>query len=249
MLKADPIFAKPFIPAVVDSVMPGSPARAAGIQKGDRITAINGTEIKAWGEFDDILGRRRDALIGAKSPADSLGLRTMSFIIDRNGQSIAIDSMVLTPDVRMGVFQSSVYTFYEPTKVSYGFFESLPAGVKYGWNVLKGYVSDMQYVFSSDGVKSLGGFGTIGGLFPATWDWYIFWRMTAFLSIILAFMNILPIPALDGGHVLFLLYEIITRRKPSEKFMLVAEYIGFGIILLLLLIANGNDVLRWLGIM
>jgi len=249
MLKADPIFARPFIPSEVDSVMPGSPALAAGIQKGDRITAIDGTEISSWSEFDDILGHRRDALIGAKSPADSLKLRTMSFIIDRKGQAIAIDSMVLTPDVRMGVYQSSVFTYYQPTKVSYGFFESLPAGVKYGWNVLKGYVSDMQYVFSSDGVKSLGGFGTIGGLFPATWDWYVFWRMTAFLSIILAFMNILPIPALDGGHVLFLLYEIITRRKPSEKFMLVAEYIGFAIILLLLLVANGNDVLRWLGIM
>lgn len=115
--------------------------------------------------------------------------------------------------------------------------------------MLKGYVGDMKYVFSADGVKSLGGFGAIGSLFPPTWNWYMFWKMTAFLSIILAFMNILPIPALDGGHVLFLLYEIITHRKPSEKFLVRAEAIGIGILILLLIIANLNDVLRWLGVM
>jgi len=107
----------------------------------------------------------------------------------------------------------------------------------------------MKYIFSKDGAKSLGGFGTIGNLFPATWDWHAFWLMTAFLSIILAFMNILPIPALDGGHVLFLIYEMITRRKPSDNFMVKAEYVGFGIVLLLLIVANLNDVLRWLNLM
>ena len=119
----------------------------------------------------------------------------------------------------------------------------------YGVDVLKGYVSDMKYVFTADGAKSLGGFGAIGSLFPPTWDWYMFWKMTAFLSIILAFMNILPIPALDGGHVLFLLYEMITRRKPSENFMIRAEYVGFAILILLMLVANLNDILRWLGYM
>ena len=98
-------------------------------------------------------------------------------------------------------------------------------------------------------IYQLGGFGTIGSLFPPMWDWYMFWKMTAFLSIILAFMNILPIPALDGGHVLFLLYEIITRRKPSEQFMIRAEYVGFGILILLMVVANLNDILRWLGFM
>jgi regulator of sigma E protease len=107
----------------------------------------------------------------------------------------------------------------------------------------------MKYVFSKEGAKQLGGFGTIGNIFPASWDWHQFWYMTAFLSIILAFMNILPIPALDGGHVLFLLYEIITRRKPSETFMIRAEYVGFGILILLMVVANLNDILRWLGYM
>ncbi|MBQ3877964.1 MAG: site-2 protease family protein [Prevotella sp.] len=138
---------------------------------------------------------------------------------------------------------------YEPTTFRYGFLESIPAGIGYGWHKLSGYVSDMQYVFTSEGAKSLGGFGAIGSLFPEAWDWHRFWEMTAFLSIILAFMNILPIPALDGGHVLFLLYEMITRRKPSEKFMIRAEYIGFGILILLMVVANLNDILRWLGYM
>ena len=121
--------------------------------------------------------------------------------------------------------------------------------MKYGCGILKGYVDDMKYVFSAEGAKSVGGFGTIANLFPATWNWYAFWEMTAFLSIILAFMNILPIPALDGGHVLFLLYEMITRRKPSENFMIKAEYLGFGILILLMVMANLNDILRWLHLM
>ena len=143
----------------------------------------------------------------------------------------------------------SLDTIYKPFTREYGFFESFPAGVGYGWNVLASYVNDLKYVFTAEGAKSLGGFGAIGSLFPPVWDWYMFWKMTAFLSIILAFMNILPIPALDGGHVLFLLYEAITRRKPSEEFMIRAEYIGFGILILLMVVANLNDVLRWIGIM
>ena len=144
---------------------------------------------------------------------------------------------------------SSIYSYYEPTTITYGFLESFPAGIKYGWNVLAGYVGDLKYVFTSDGAKSLGGFGAIGSLFPPVWDWHMFWLMTAFLSIILAFMNILPIPALDGGHVLFLLYEIVTGRKPSEKFMIGAEYVGISILILLMIVANLNDILRWLGYM
>ena len=120
--------------------------------------------------------------------------------------------------------------------------------MRYGCNVLSGYVGDLKYVFTAEGAKSLGGFAAIGSMFPTQWNWHKFWLMTAFLSIILAFMNILPIPALDGGHVLFLLYEIVTRRKPSENFMLWAEYIGIGILLLLMLLANLNDVLRILHI-
>ena len=138
---------------------------------------------------------------------------------------------------------------YKQTHLTYGFFESFPAGIRYGWNVLSGYVGNLKYIFTADGVKSLGGFGAIGSMFPSTWNWYLFWKMTAFLSIILAFMNILPIPALDGGYVLFLLLEMITGWKPSEQLMEKAIYVGFSLLILLMVVANLNDVLRAFGVM
>jgi regulator of sigma E protease len=199
----------------------------------------------------------------AKSQADSLKIRTVSIAYEREGlvkdsadASKAVTAMIvdtaavtLTPELKLGFFVQTIAGLYKPVTKEYGFFESFPAGIAYGCNVLKGYVGDMKYVFTADGAKSIGGFGAIGSLFPPVWDWYLFWKMTAFLSIILAFMNILPIPALDGGHVLFLLYEMITRRKPSETFMIRAEYVGFGLLILLMVVANLNDILRWLGYM
>ena len=152
-------------------------------------------------------------------------------------------------NLTLGISYPMVAADYKMVTTEYGFFESFPAGIKYGWHVLASYVEDLKYVFTAEGAKSLGGFGAIGSLFPATWDWHRFWEMTAFLSIILAFMNILPIPALDGGHVLFLIYEMVTRRKPSEDFLIKAEYVGFGLIILLMIVANLNDILRWLGYM
>ena len=121
---------------------------------------------------------------------------------------------------------------------------SIPAGIGYGWNTLKSYVGDFRYVFTKEGAKNLGGFGTIGSIFPEKWNWHAFWLMTAFLSIILAFMNILPIPALDGGYVLFLLVEVVTGRKPGDKFLEVANTIGMIILFGLLIFANLNDILR-----
>lgn len=157
--------------------------------------------------------------------------------------------VVLGDNLEFGFYVPSLAKYYTPVHKSYSFFESIPAGITYGWDILSGYVGDLKYLFSADGAKSLGGFGAIGSLFPPVWDWHAFWLMTAFLSIILAFMNILPIPALDGGHVLFLLYEMITRRKPSENFMIRAEYVGIAILMLLMVVANLNDVLRWLHLM
>ena len=269
MFKATPMFMRPFLPAVVDSVVPGTAAAEIGLAKGDSIIAINGKAVDSYNEFTNEIDRLSDVLATAKSPADSLRVRTIELVIRRQGSevlaplpsvegdTIAQQAMVeacpfdtlqaiLSPDLKLGFVTMSKY---EPTTFKYGFLESIPAGIGYGWHKLAGYVSDMKYVFTSEGAKSLGGFGAIGSLFPEIWDWHRFWEMTAFLSIILAFMNILPIPALDGGHVLFLLYEMITRRKPSEKFMIRAEYIGFGIIVLLMVVANLNDILRWLGYM
>ena len=250
MLKTQPAFARPFIPAEIDSVVPGTPAAKAGMQKGDKIMAINGNEIDSWNSFDYEMSRLSDVMTAAENEADSMRTRTVTVAYSKkNSSEVDTVDMILTPDLRLGVNRTSLLTYYKETHRTYSFMESLPAGVKYGWNTLRGYVGDMRYLFSSDGAKSLGGFGAIGSLFPAQWDWQLFWLMTAFLSIILAFMNILPIPALDGGHVLFLLYEMITGKTPSDKFMVWAEYIGFGILILLMVVANLNDILRWLGYM
>ena len=253
MLKADPSFVRPLIPAVVDSVLEDSPAAKAGIQKGDKIVGINGKPIDSYNEFTDQLGVLEDMMTDAKTQADSLKIRTATIVVSRNEEGGTSNedtlAVTLTPELRLGFIVQTFAGIYEPVTKEYGFFESFPAGIAYGWNVLKGYVGDMKYVFTADGAKSIGGFGAIGSLFPPMWDWYLFWKMTAFLSIILAFMNILPIPALDGGHVLFLIYEMITRRKPSETFMIRAEYFGFGLLILLMVYANLNDILRWLGYM
>lgn len=251
MLKEQPVFVKPFIPADIDSVMPNSPAAKAGMMKGDKLLAIGGKSIDSWNEFDDQMAVMGDMLSVAKATKDSMKVRTTTVVFCHKASPEKRDTvkMVLNPDLTLGIGRTYLATYYKPETVEYGFFESFPAGIKYGIGVLRGYVDDMKYVFTADGAKSLGGFGSIGSLFPPTWDWMMFWRMTAFLSIILAFMNILPIPALDGGHVLFLLYEMITRRKPSENFLIRAEYVGFGILILLMVVANLNDILRWLGYM
>ena len=248
MIKADPAFVRPLMPAVVDSVLPGTPAAQIGMQKGDKILALNGAPIDSYNAFTEQLGRRMDLLLTSKTAADSLKARTVVLVFGNDARTDTT-TVTLTPELKLGFAIQSLADLYKPTTVEYGFFESFPAGIKYGLGVLASYVDDLKYVFTAEGAKSLGGFGTIGNLFPAEWDWFVFWKMTAFLSIILAFMNILPIPALDGGHVLFLLYEMITRRKPSEEFMIRAEYVGFGIVLLLLIVANLNDILRSLGIM
>ena len=246
MLKAEPSFVRPLIPAVIDSVMDNSPAAEIGLRKGDKIIALNGKPVDSYNEFTEQIGVLEDMMTAAKSQADSLKIRTATIVIEHEAVCDTA-AITLTPDLKVGFFVKTLAGIYEPYTREYGFFESIPAGIKYGWNVLAGYVGDMKYVFTADGAKSLGGFGAIGSLFPPVWDWYLFWKMTAFLSIILAFMNILPIPALDGGHVLFLIYEMITRRKPSENFMIKAEYVGFGILILLMVVANLNDILRWLG--
>jgi regulator of sigma E protease len=248
MIKADPAFVRPLMPAVVDSVLPGTPAAKIGMQKGDKILAVNDAPIDSYNEFVDQLGRRQDMLLTSQTSADSLKARTITLVYGNEAKSDTTE-VTLTPDLKLGFVVKSLAGLYQPKTVEYSFLESIPAGIKYGWNVLASYVDDMKYIFTAEGAKSLGGFGAIGSLFPPMWDWYMFWKMTAFLSIILAFMNILPIPALDGGHVLFLLYEMITRRKPSENFMIKAEYVGFGILILLMVAANLNDILRWLGYM
>ena len=251
MIKESPRFVELYMPLQIDSVMPQSPAAKLGLKKGEKILAVNGKKVASYNELTQELGRMDDMLSVAQTHQDSLKALTGNLTLLRGGDTVQVATQFESTEegVKLGFYNHPVMLDYKTTHIDYGFFQSFPAGIKYGWNVLSGYVGDMKYVFSKEGAKSLGGFGALGSLFPPMWDWHAFWMMTAFLSIILAFMNILPIPALDGGHVFFLLYEIITGRKPGDKFMERAEYVGFGILLLLLVVANLNDVLRLFGIL
>lgn len=264
MLKNVPMFVQPYVPAVVDSVSPKSAAERMGLQKSDRILSLNGKQIDSFSAFTYEAGRSTDMFTCAQTHVDTVKALAAVLTVERQvegktdtltlkGQFDAVSAGGFSPlskgePMRLVLGYMPQQPQYKVTHIDYGFFESFPAGVKYGCKVLSGYVGDMKYLFSAEGAKSLGGFGAIGSLFPSQWDWHSFWLMTAFLSIILAFMNILPIPALDGGHVLFLLYEMIARRKPSENFMIYAEYIGIGVLLLLMVMANLNDILRFLHI-
>lgn len=235
--KEDPPFVDMLIPNVVDSVLADGGFAKAGLQKGDSLIAFNGTPLHSWNEFTEQLGELR-----LRSEVEQKSSASFSLVYSRAGVR---DTVNVTTDDQFKVLAYSMNPGYQPTRLTYGFFESFPAGVALGINTLKGYVNDMKYVFTKEGAESVGGFGTIGSIFPKVWDWQRFWSMTAFLSIILAFMNILPIPALDGGHVLFLLYELVARRKPSDKFLEYAQMVGMFLLFGLLIWANFNDILRF----
>ena len=217
-------------PFVVGEVTKG-PARDAGIEKGDSIVGINGNTHMAFTEISAALTENKE--------------KQISMHIFRNNQPMEI---VITPNEngKIGVGVKSPYKIYETVKTKYGFFASFPAGIKLGITTIKNYLGQFKYIFTKEGAQSLGGFGTIASIFPEKWDWVAFWSMTAFLSIILGVMNLLPIPALDGGHVMFLLYEVVSGRKPNEKFMEYAQVAGMIFLLALLLYANGNDIFRFL---
>jgi len=227
------------ISTVVDSVANGTEAQRIGLQRGDKIVAINDDQVLTFSKFVKEMQDCKDHQIDLS--------------IIRNGEKMVLQANVDTTgtlgfrakdtDIMMGKNLSRIY---ETKHDTFGFFASFPAGVELGIATLKGYIAQFRLVFTMEGLSNLGGFGTIGSLFPDQWDWHAFWMMTAFLSIILAVMNILPIPALDGGHVMFLLYEVITRRKPSDKFLERAQVVGMVLLFSLIIYANGNDVFKWI---
>lgn len=219
------------IPAVVDSIMPESAAQLAGIEKGDSITSIGGKEIASW-----------QKLMTRMQEIKESGMKSVEISVVRD--SVISLTAQLDDTYMLGITPAS--PDYPVERITYSLAESFPAGISYGWGVLKGYVSDFKYLFSKEGAQSVGMFGTIGSLFPAAWDWHQFWLMTAMLSLILAVMNILPIPALDGGHVVFLLIEVITGRKPSDKVLEYAQMTGMIILLGLFLLATFNDAMRFI---
>ena len=218
------------IPFVIGIVAEGTPAQAAGLQPNDSIIGINDKHLVA---YSDIV-KELDTLKGETI--------TVSFI--RNDSTMRLP-LILTDEGKMGVqIDPNLTRYFKTKKIEYGFFESFPAGIKQGWEGLVNYVKQFRLVFTKAGAQSVGGFVAIGNMFPSTWDWSIFWSFTAFLSLALAFMNFLPIPVLDGGYFLMLIYEMITGRKPSDKFMEIASNIGMFLLLALLIFANGNDIIK-----
>lgn len=233
-------FLSPRIPYYIGKIPAESQNVNSGIREKDQIIAIAGQKI----EYFD---QGRPILEGYKGQEINLDIR-------REGSVVQVPVMV-SDSATIGIYRGTVpFTELEDIgvlrleTVKYSLLEAIPAGINKGVETLSNYVKQMKKIFNPDtgAYKGVGGFAAIGGLFPDTWDWQAFWGTTAFISIILAFMNILPIPALDGGHVMFLLYEMVTGRKPSDKFLEYAQMTGFFILIALLLFANGNDVYKWL---
>jgi len=221
------ILVSEWIPSVIDSVLPNNAAYYAGLQKGDSIVAISGVPTPCNVMMTEELQRHSCDSVTVDFYRAGERMTKRAFLGDQGMLGITVRSNF--------IYEHKDYTLWE----------AIPAGIQYGWDILAGYVKQFRLVFSKEGAQSIGGFGAIGSMFPDFWSWEAFWTMTAFLSIILAFMNFLPIPALDGGYILFLLVEMITRRKPSDKFLEKANEVGFWLLIALLILANGNDILRY----
>lgn len=247
MLKDQPRFAEVLMPSRIDSVTAGGVADKAGIRAGDELIGYNGQAFSTWNEYAVVRGSIADVLAQGNA-ADSMKMRQAALVVRRAATGITDTlNVMLGKDYKLGIaWNLPTATRYESVTRTYGFFESFPAGAVHGWKVLTGYVDDLKYIFTAEGAKSVGSFGAIGSMFPAVWDWQRFWELTAFISLMLAFMNILPIPALDGGHVFFLLVEVIMRRKPSDKFMERAQTVGMTLLLLLMAFALFNDFRNFL---
>jgi regulator of sigma E protease len=222
----------PFGPFVINKFTRDSPAEIAGVEIGDEVTGIDSIKFTYYDEFQNYLAQHKN--------------KNVVLNISRKDEKLNIP---VTPTA-LGVLGVSINRsygqYFDLKTIKYGFLQSIPAGINKGFKTIADYLKQFRLIFSrhTKAYESLGGFITIAKIFPGVWDWQIFWNFTAFLSIILAVMNILPIPALDGGHVMFLLFEVITGRKPSDKFLEYAQIAGMIILFSILIFANGNDILR-----
>jgi len=221
---------EPRVPCVVDGFQEGGSMTLAGVQLNDQIIGVNGTPIQFYDEFKDLTRKEVNTSFDLTMlrGTDTLQFRAST---DENGM--------------FGISRKVYYDFFETVVVKYSLIQSIPAGINRGFEITGSYLKQLKMLFKPEtkAYEELGGFIKIGSIFPSTWDWERFWNMTAFLSIILAIMNVLPIPALDGGHVMFLMFEIITGRKPGDKFMEYAQIVGMILLLSLLLYANLNDII------
>ena len=228
-------------PFVIGSIPKESANKDSGIEVKDEIIAIGGDTFTYFDEAKEILEKHKGREVDLKIKREGAGeLQIPVIISDSATIGVVLGGLSYDDLENRDILKLETTT--------YSFLESIPAGIDMGVSTLTGYVKQMKKIFnpSTGAYKGVGGFAAIGGLFPDGWNWPAFWSATAFISIILAFMNILPIPALDGGHVMFLLYEMISGRKPSDKFLEYAQMTGFFLLIALLLFANGNDVYKWL---
>lgn len=231
------MFATPRYPMVVNGIADGGPAAQAGLQVGDSIVGVNGNHAVFGDEVRPYF---------AEFAGDSIQVNFF------RSDSLMTADLVVKADSTIGIVLKPALTAADYTHVSYTFLEAIPAGIERGWNMLYNYVRQFKLVFTKEGAQSVGGFGTMGSIFPETWSWYVFWSITAFFSVALAFMNILPIPGLDGGHILILVLETIIRRPIPDKAKDKLQYIGLGIVLALMIYVNANDIWKfiikpWLG--
>lgn len=219
-----------FFPFVIDSVAEGTAADLGGLMAKDSIVSINGIATPAFMMVQNELSLH---------PCDSIIVG-----LYRQGEYMEC-GLFLGDKCQMGVIARSKYDYFATEHTDYSLLGAAKAGICYGWDTLVMYIKQFRLVFTKEGAQSIGGFGAIGSMFPSLWNWYAFWHMTAFLSLILAFMNFLPIPALDGGYFLFLLVELFSGKQPSDKFLERANTVGFWLLIALLVVANFNDVIRF----
>ncbi|MDE6136751.1 MAG: RIP metalloprotease RseP [Muribaculaceae bacterium] len=232
LVSQDKSFMAMRMPVHIDKLMPGEGAILAGMKEGDRIVAIGNDTTPSATEFYPALAANKG--------------RRIDMTVIRDGKPVRIKNVGINEFGKIGIQLKMPDKVFDVETKTYSLLEALPRGWEMGTDQLATYASSLKLVFTKEGAQNLGGFGMLGSVFPDTWNWLAFWQITAFLSVILAFMNIIPIPALDGGYTLFLLVEIVTRRKPSERFLEIANMIGMGFLILLMFYANANDIFRFL---
>lgn len=226
----DPTLLTPRFPFEIEGFLSPSAAKDAGIEQGDRIISVNGMPTNYFDEFVKAVKAHKNEMIEA--------------VVVRNLDTLKF-SLQVSSEGMVGI-STNPSKFFTTKEKSYTLLEAIPAGFVKTYDGIANYLKQLKLLFSPEikAYESVGGFIAIGSIFPATWDWQAFWRLTAFLSIMLAILNLLPIPALDGGHVMFLVYEIVSGRKPSDKFMEYAQIAGMVILFGLLIFANLSDVIR-----
>ncbi len=225
------------VPFIVGQVSDSSVNLGAGLKKGDVFTKLNGSSLPYYDQYGGFLEEHKGEKIVAE--------------IKREGATREINLQV-SEEGKLGIFAGGTIMeiaemgYFDIVEKQYGFFESFGVGTKKLINQISGYWQQLEKIFtpSTGAYKGVGGFKAIFDIFPSTWSWQAFWGITAFLSIMLAILNLLPIPALDGGHVMFLIYEMATGRKPTDKFLEYAQMVGFFLLLGLIIFANGNDIYK-----